>query len=276
VPLTAGGKLTIVASSDLGALGARDGSPITYDWVLPGVAPLLLPWLVILGLLTLKPNRCAAAWLIWLPLGCAFALSLAPPTFLPPGTDFFLDVIAALAIGLATVWLLSDYLKQQHRLLTFLCVLFALAGFSVLAAAAKQGWSLLSVESLQIGVVLAVGVLASALALSLAGLICRNRFRPLGLYLWLFLLLAGVWLVITVPFFLFAMIVSGGNIGWNSWPEFFIPVFAVATVNYATLLSFLILSSASPFFRERLKALLNVKPESPPVISPLADARLKT
>jgi hypothetical protein len=157
-----------------------------------------------------------------------------------------------------------------------LCVLFALAGFSVLAAAAKQGWSLLSVESLQIGVVLAVGVLASTLALSLAGLICRNRFRPLGLYLWLVLLLAGVWLVITVPFFLFAMIVSGGNIGWNSWPEFFIPVFAVAAANFATLLPFLILSSASPFFRERLKALLNVKPAEPPVISPLPDVALKT
>jgi hypothetical protein len=61
VPLTAGGKLTIVASSDLGALGSKDGLPVAYDWALPGVAPLLLPWLVILGLLTLKPNRCASA-----------------------------------------------------------------------------------------------------------------------------------------------------------------------------------------------------------------------
>ena len=264
MPLTAGGKLSIIASSDLGALGAKNGSPVVYNWVLPGVAPLLLPWLVILGLLTLKPNRCAAAWLIWLPLGCVFAFTLSPPAFLPTGTNFFLDVIAALAIGLAAVWLLSNYLRQQHRLLTFLCVLPALAGFSVLAAAAKQGLNLLGIESLQVGIVLAVGILASAAALSLAGLICRSRYRPLGLYLWLFILLAGFWLVIAMPFFLIAMLSSGGNIPWS---EFFIPVLAVATANFATLLPFLILSSASPFFRERLKALLNVKLETPPVLS---------
>jgi hypothetical protein len=38
----------------------------------------------------------------------------------------------------------------------------------------------------------------------------------------------------------------------------------------------LILSSASPFYRERLKALLHVKPETPPLIAPLPDASLKT
>jgi hypothetical protein len=264
VPLTAGGKLTILASSDLGALGSKNGSPVIYNWVMPGVAPLLLPWLVILGLLTLKPNRCAAAWLIWLPLGCVFALTLSPPTMLPAGTNFFLDVIAALAVGLAAVWLLSNYLKQSHRMLTFLCVLLVLAGFSALAAAAKQGLSLLSVESLQIGVVLGIGVLASAVALSLAGLICRSRYRPLGLYLWLLVLLAGVWLLIAMPFFLIATVSSSGNVPWS---EFFIPVLAVATVNFATLLPFLILSSASPFFRERLKVLLNVKLETPPILS---------
>jgi hypothetical protein len=276
VPLTAGGKLTIVASSDLGALGSRDGSPVAYNWVLPGIAPLLLPWLVILGLLALKPNRRAAAWLIWLPLGCVMAFTLAPLPILPEGTNFFLDAIAALAVGLAAVWLLTSYLRQQHRLLTFLCVLFTLAGFSALAAVAKQGVSLLTVESLQIGIVLAVGVLTSAAALSLGGLICRGRYRPSGLYLWLLVLVSGVWLAVTLPFFSFAVLVSDGNISWNSWSEFFFPVLAVATANYATLLPFLILSSANPFYRERLKALLHVKPEVPPVIAPLPVASLNT
>ena len=66
---------------------------------------------------------------------------------------------------------------------------------------------------------------------------------------------------------------SGGRIAWS---EFFVPVLAVAAVNFATLLPFLILSSASPFFRERLKALLHVKPEAPPAIAPLPDASVKT
>ena len=273
MPLTAGGKLTLVASSNLGALGSRDGSPIAYNWVLPGIAPLLLPWLVILGLLALKPNRCAAAWLIWLPLGCVFVLTLAPPSFLPPGTNFFMDAIAALAIGLAAVWLLTTYLRRQNRFVTFLCVLLALAGFSVLTAVSRQGLCLLTVESLQIGIVLAVAVLASAAALILSGLICRGRYRPAGLYLWLLVLLAIIWLVIAMPFFVIAVMASSGGIPWN---EFFIPVLAVATANYATLLPFLILSSASPLFRERLKALLHVKPEAPPVMAPMSDAGLKT
>ena len=40
----------------------------------------------------------------------------------------------------------------------------------------------------------------------------------------------------------------------------------MVAVSFATLLPFLILSSVSPFFRERLKALLHLKPEAPPVI----------
>ncbi|MGA9453059.1 MAG: hypothetical protein WBW41_17150 [Verrucomicrobiia bacterium] len=272
MPLTAGGKLTIVAFSDLGALGSRDGPPVAYDWVLPGIAPLLLPWLAILGLLILKSNRCAGAWLIWLPLACVIAFTLAPLPILPAGTDFFLDVFAALAVGLAAVWLLSDYLRRQNRFVTFLCVLPALAGFSLLAFVSRQGWSF-TIETFEVGIVLAVGVLASSVALSLGGLIYRGRYRPLGLYLWLLILLAVVWLVIAAPFFLFALMASGGTIAWS---EFFVPVLAVATVNFATLLPFLILSSASPLFRERLKTLLHVKPEGPPVMAPLPDAQLKT
>jgi hypothetical protein len=267
VPLTAGGKLKIVASSDLGALGAKDGLPVEYDWVLPGIAPLLLPWLFILGLLALKPNRHAAAWLIWLPLGCVMAFTLLPPPILPSGTDFFLDVVAALAVGLAAMWLLSNYLRQTHRLLTFFCLLFTLAGFSAVAAVAKQGLNLLTSESLQVGAVLAVAVSASAAALSLCGLICRGRYRPAAIYPWLLVLLSAMWLAIAAPFFLIALVASGGGIAWS---EFFIPVLMVAAVNYATLLPFLILSSASPLFRERLKALLHVQPDTPPLLSATA------
>ena len=272
MPLTAGGKLSIVASSDLGALGPREGSPVTYTWVLPSIAPLLLPWLAILALLALKPNRRAAAWWIWLPLGCVIAFTLAPPAILPSGTNFFLDVIAALAAGLAAVWLLSNYLRQSHRLVTFLCLLLALAGFSALAFVSQQAGSL-SIELFQGGIALALGVLVSAVALSLAGLLCRGRCRRVGLYGWLLILLVVIWLVVTAPFLVFALIASGGRIGWS---EFFVFIPMVALFHFVILLPFLILSSASPFYRERLKALLHVNPETPPLIAPLPAAGLKT
>ncbi len=98
----------------------------------------------------------------------------------------------------------------------------------------------------------------------MADWICRERYRPAGLYLWLLVLLAALWLLIAAPFFIIAEISDGGRIPWS---EFFIPVLAVAAGNFALLLPFLILSSASPFYRERLKALLNVKPEAPPPLN---------
>jgi hypothetical protein len=267
----------MVASSDLGGLGSREGPRVTYNWVLPSIAPMLLPWLAILGLLALKPNRCAGAWWIWLPLGCVMAFTLAPPDILPSGADFFLDVIAALAAGLAAVWLLANYLRRHHRFVTFLCLLSALAGFSLLGFVSRLDWSFTDFnftdETLPAVIVLAVGVLASSAALILGGLICRGRYRPLRLYGWLLLLLAGSWLVVTAPIFVLQSIGSNGGIDWG---EFFVPVLVVAVCHFATLLPFLILSSASPFYRERLKALLHAKPEAPPVMAPVPEASLKT
>jgi len=262
-----------VASTDLGALGAREGAPIAFNWAMPGLAPLLLPWLIVLGLLALKSNRTAAAWLIWLPFGCLMAFTFTP-SLVPRGTDFFLDVIAALAIGYAALWLLANRLRRKHGFVTFLCVLLALAVSSMLAFAFREGADGLSFETLPAGMVLSLGVWVTAIALSLDGLICRRRYRPAGLYLWLFLPLIALWSIIAVPFFLIALISSEGAIAWS---EFFIPVLSVALIHFATLLPFLILSSACPFYRERIMALLHVKPEvPPPLAAPPAAAGLKT
>jgi hypothetical protein len=56
---------------------------------------------------------------------------------------------------------------------------------------------------------------------------------------------------------------SGSGLPWN---EFFVPILGVAGANFALLLPFLILSSASPYYRERLKWLLHVPPPAPPAL----------
>jgi hypothetical protein len=254
-----------VALSDLGSLGSREGPPVRYTWVMPGIAPELLPWLILLGLLALKTNRRAAAWLIWLPLGCVIAMvSTFGSSLLPSGADFFLDVIVALATGYAAIWLLAGQLRRQHGFVTFLCVLLALAISSLLAFVFRMGADGAALERLPMGILVAMGALVTSVALGLDGVICRHRYRPAGLYLWLFLLLAAVWLLVAAPFFVAALVSSGGRIGWS---EFFIPVLSVAAIHFVTLLPFLILSSASSFYRERLKALLHVKPVIPPVLN---------
>jgi hypothetical protein len=268
VPLTAGGQLSIVASRDLGALGLKDGAPVIYDWV-PSYAPLLLPLLALLGLLALKPNRCAAAWLIWLPIGCVFAISLPVSSFMPSdsGRDLLPDVLCPLAVGLGAIWLLANYLRRQLRILTFLCIVLVLAGFSVLVFVPQQSLDF-APETFGVMVALAAAVLATAVALSFCGLICRRRYRPLGIYVWLLLLLTVVWLLIVTPFVFFVEVIQfRGNIDWSG----LLFPFLAAAIHFATLLPFLILSSASPFYRERLKALLNVKPEPPPVPPHMAE-----
>ena len=222
---------------------------------------LSVPWLAILGLMALKPNRHAMAWLIWLPLGAVFAFSLAPSGFLSPDFNFLMDIAAALGFGLAAVWLLSNYLQQRYRILTFLCVGLAMAVFSGLAFISKAGLDLTG-DMFVAAIGLAIGIGAGSVALAVAGLICRRRYRPFGIYAWLLGLLAVIWVLIAAPIYIFETMGTGGTIDWR---EFFVPVLLAAVLQFAVLLPFLILSSATPFFRERFKGLLNFKPEAPPV-----------
>ena len=51
-------------------MGATEGLPTNCNWTTAGLVPQFLPWLAMLGLLALKPNRGWSAWWIWLPLAC--------------------------------------------------------------------------------------------------------------------------------------------------------------------------------------------------------------
>jgi hypothetical protein len=258
-----------VASSDLGGLGSRDGSPVIYNWTVPSLMPLLLPWLAILLLLILKPNRCAQAWWIWLPLGCLVLLGSvmqSSSNFLPSSIlDLFLEVVIALAFGLAAVWLLSTYMGRKHRFLTFLGLLLALAGFSVLSFVVRQGSDLLERETLQSGILLAACVLVISVAVSLAGLLCRRRYRPVRFSLWLVAFLVVVWSVIVTPFFVVALVANGGGIPVMALVA---SVLTMTGITFVLLLPFLILSFTSSFFRERLKGLLHMEVGIPPKLSP--------
>jgi hypothetical protein len=230
--------------------------------------PLALPWLAILMLLMLKPNRCAQAWWIWLPLGCVAALETVGQSlsaFLPSSVrDVLLEVVIVLTLGIAAVWLLSTYLGQQYRFLTSFCVLLAMAGFSVPAFTVRQGWDLWTAEALQTGILLAACVFVVSVALSLAGLLCRGRYRPLGLSLWLIASLLVIWSVVIAPFFVVVLIASRGTIPVTGMIA---AVLVMTGVSFASLLPSLILSFAHPFFRERLKRLLHLVGEVPPPLS---------
>ena len=284
------GNLQIAASWGLGGLGATEGPPLTCNWTTAGLVPQLLPWLAILVLLALKPNLGWSAWWIWLPLAglvagwhcLELALQRSDTGSLQGMLVVFLNVPVALAFGVAALWLLAPCLGRGHRFRTFLGILAVLVVFIVFSFAARAGWGLgvepiaslldprhcaatahAGVMGLPFLVPLTMPAPGLAAALVLCGLACRGRYRPFGLYLWLFLSLLVVWVGVPVLLQVLCRVASPGSVEYalfiGSGP-------LMVAVTYATLLPFLILSSASPFFRERLKALLQVKPEERPAM----------
>jgi hypothetical protein len=253
------------------------------------MAPLL-PWLAILALLALKPNRGWSAWWIWLPLAVLAAglhwLGVAwqtPSSGLPEEmVGPLLAIPLALALGLAALWLLASHLRGRNRLRTFLGTLFVLVVFVVFSFAATAGWGLgvepisslldprrcsatagvgeLGLPFIVLPVLLALVVAAT---LSLCGLACQWRQRPWWFCLWLFLSLPTVCVAVSALLHLLCRIASPGTVDYD--PSLWFGLLMVG-VSFATLLPFLILSSASRFHRERLKAVLHVTLGAPPAI----------
>ena len=233
--------------------------------------PVLLPWLAVLGLLLLRPNRTAQAWWIWLPLLIVFGVELglraALDGSLPTEVlDVFCQVARALAFGLAAVWLASPLLAANSRFFTFLKMLLVQAGFTLLAFASGQDWGGAGAEVLAALIYLGVFVLVLVAALNLAGRSCRHRFHPVGLSLHLLGWLAVCFAVMSLPFAIFALIAGGGQV----WAAFGIAILVSVAVQFALLLPFLILSFANDFHRKRLRQrLLRETPGAPPVLMPM-------
>jgi hypothetical protein len=136
-----------------------------------------------------------------------------------------------------------------------------LAVISALAFMSGRGWHSMDSETIQGGIALVMGIAATSVALSLDGLACRGRYRPAVHYLWLVLWLAVAWVGFAALFNVVALRNMGLEIPWIKVIAF---ALVSAALNFVVLLPFLILSSASGFYRERLNALLHVKPEAFP------------
>ena len=253
------------------------------------MAPLL-PWLAILALLALKPNRGWAAWWIWLPLAFVAAACYWLQTALQSSSgnapqealEVFLAVPVAWGFGLAALWLLASELGRHHHFLTFLGGLAIMAVFSVFSFGATAGWGLVAepVASLLdprrcsatangglMGLPLLVPLMLPApvvaAALALCGLACRGRYRPVGLYFWLVLSLLAGWIAMSALLHRLCHVALPGCVGYA--PFFGISMFLWVVV-FAVSFPFLILASANPLFRERLKALLHLNPAVPAAV----------
>ena len=260
--------LKVVASADLGGLGAKEGAPVTYNWTRASLLPAALPWLAILLLLVFKPNRCPRAWWILAPVACltcgiGFLADLWPS--MPSELDGILsNLVAALAFGVAAVWLLSPYLKSRFRILNVLGFLLLLEGFGLVIFAFTQDWNE-GMEAAGVGVVLAVCAALIPIAAGLAGWLCRRRYRPLVLCAGVLAMLLSLWALVMLPIFLIQTAAVGQRVPAS---ELVAPVLAMTGLCFGVLLPFLLLSFSNSLFRQRLIQLLRLAPELPPVIAP--------
>jgi hypothetical protein len=108
---------------------------------------------------------------------------------------------------------------------------------------------------LLVPLVLPAPVVAAALAV--CGLAFRGRYRPIGLYFLLIPSLLAGGIAVSALLYELCHVALPGCAGYA--PFLALGVF-LALVAFVVLLPFLLLSAVSPFCRERLKALLHVKP----------------
>lgn len=293
VPLTTAGVLTITAFSDLGGLGDTAGVPVSYNWTGAGLIKPMLPWLGILLLLALKPNRNGRAWWILAPLLLtAGVLSWVLPLFdqLPSELiDIISETFTALSFAFAALWLLATYLACRHRFVTFLCFAPVLAFSSLLVLVVQKDWGGISSEdefaqTVAGFVILGLGVGIGSLVLFLSGLITRRRWRPVILTLLSMGMTCAMWLLFSLPIFIIiTMIMNGRGLMWRElFTEVLPMVLVMAGMNFGVMLPFLVLSWVNSLFRERLMGLLhiarnapdsgNAMPKPPPIAPPVPPA----
>ena len=254
---------------DLGGLGAAQGPTLTYHWRGLDLLPPLLPWLAILGLLTLKANRCWSAWWIWLPLACVGVGAAAVWGGIEPGLQqmrsvpwlkqdlgVVLDAPPALAFGVAALCLLAPRLDCTERFGTGLRVLVLLTGLSAGSFAVAGLWNEgFGDERLPLLFLAGLVALDVAAALIMSALTCR-RSGPGWLCLWFPVCLAALSFAVAVPVYYVSVALCPMPLGTLS--RWVVPLGILLSVSIlATLLPFLALFLASPLFGGRIKLLLH-------------------
>jgi hypothetical protein len=242
--------MKIRVTADLGALGAKAGPAIAYQWSPPSRLPQFLPGLALLLLLLPKRNRCLQALWIGAPLAVSLAIASALVAMLGMEGEALegnLGILIGLTFGLAAVWLLSPYLKGRSRWRTFLRMLAAMESFALVSfLIGHYGDRESGPAEMLIGV--AVFALLLSLVLGLAGWSCRRRFDWPRLLLWLIFWIMAALLVV---FGVMSVLEGPGPLLEMA------TALAIATaVSLGLLLPFLLLSFANAFYHERLKELL--------------------
>ncbi len=270
-----------MAFNDLGDLGPKESSPVTYTWSFIDNFSGLIVWVAVLIVFILfRENWTPKAFLILLPMFVVSVvwLGLKKATNMPSNAAMMYDIIFnSLVAGIAALWLLADRIGNRNRFATFLLAVVVMAIMCALAGV-SLGEFKLSADMAGISVVFAVLAAIVLWAFVLTGWMCRKSYSAVRFMLWL-----AVWTV--APCLLIMMIVAavsviGGLVMGNGPPPgslllmvlmFPLAGLIVGGFIYAILFPFMILAFKSDLFRQRFYGCFRVKGMLAPVVAETED-----
>ena len=260
--MTTFGELKIVASQDIGELGAKESEPVVYNWMWYYNVPVVFLWVVLLLVLVLvKANRNRRALLIFVPLVIVNFVWLALKEFLFPfpssSSAVFDALFDSLTVGFAVLLLLSHKLGNRNRFITFL---LALAIMVVIGLIGVLSYGMgFSPQSKQILILMGMLSFSVLIGLVMAGWRCKKHYTGLRFILWLAL---GT-VVASVGVMLVCMGITLAHSLTTYWALILLQAFIVGLILggilYLIVLPYMILAFRSSFFRERFYACLRLK-----------------
>ncbi len=275
VPFATHAELKIVASQDIGELGAKDSEPVTYNWKWHYNIPGLLVWVIlILSLVLVRANRNRRALLVFIPLliTTLWWMGFANLTRMPLAQkEICAMVFQSLCVGLAVLWLLGEKIANRKRYVTFLSA-FAVLAATVLAGAISYGMVGLSGDALGTMILLATFIVTLLFSFVLSGWRCRKFYGVLRFALWQAIWCGGMSIAALCLLATVLMIIKSDL--RSSWASLLIEIPIVGAISglvcYALVLPFVILALKSPFFYRRFYACMRLQ-SMPATIGP--DAR---
>ncbi len=244
-----------MAEADLYGLGNNRSAAVAHHWggFQLRVSPRISPWLGVLALLLLKPNRRVTPWLVWLPVLACAGIGWG---FMKWGdlSDEGLRLLAgalptALAFGWAAMLLLVPTALGPQKLGPFAFLLVSLTASSLLALATGHGWQGEMFMDIICAVALQFMAFGLAAALKLAGCSTARRFTFPRFCGWFAIWSILVWVALGIPMATLSLLGHS-----QALPGVLGIVACCCAICFGVSLPFLLLAAAVPIFRERLRA----------------------
>lgn len=253
-------ELKIVASSDLGKVGAAEPRPTLVEWRWYDSKPTLPLW-ILLGALMIVPreNRKWQVWLIVLlpVLAVTFRWLIRTDS---AEIDLMLQLVVTFVIAWTSVWLLASSSASRGRLAGIGLGLAVMLGVGTVGYLSYFGLWADSDTFTSMLIFWLIGSVGLLVALTLSGMCSRGRFHPGILAAWLLLWLPLLTTVTFVIAVLSAVIIAGGLPGVAELavmvPGIAIGALMVSGFLYAINLPVLLLAWLTDEYRERLRAMV--------------------